>query len=70
MTIKSLAPIGGTVGLIRGGKLRLKVMMISNRMEMMMVIPTKVSSCTLYTLHLKGADRSRNGRFCSCRRIG
>lgn len=72
MTIKSSAPIGGTVGLIREEKPLLKVMMISNRMEMMMmIILTKVSSCALYTLHLKeGADGLRNGRFRSCGRIG
>jgi len=48
MTIKSLDPIGGTVGLIKGGRPRLKVMMSSSRMETMAVILTMVSFCSLH----------------------
>lgn len=61
MTMRSLAPIGGTVGLIKGERPRPKVMTSSSRMEMMAVIPTMVSFYSLHLSALDIADRPRNG---------
>lgn len=66
--IRYLAPTGGTTGSTNAERSRLKVMMISNRMETV-VIPKMVGFFTAYPGTATGYELtySRNGRFCSCR---